>query len=264
MAEDIYRIPDDVTRQLPQAEIVALIARWQTDGDVAARNKVVEANMRFVVDVAAKHQGRGLDINDLIGEGSLGLMEAANRFDFGVGVNFISYAVHGVRQAILKAIADQGKTVRYPQSRLGDLRTVSRTDPELSQKIGRHPSNAEVGDEIGMTAGQVTFARMAGRPDSSLDAQMTDGGELTWLSTLAADAPDPMEAIDTERQVALVRRLMGTVDARKQRILTHYYGIGCEAITLDRIGQMLGLTRERIRQLKEQAIETMQTAAKAA
>lgn len=230
------------------------------EGDESAVHDLVRANLRFVVSVAKQYLGQGLSLEDLINEGNIGLMKAARRFDERRGFKFISYAVWWVKQAILQAIADQSRTVRLPQNRTVVLHKVHRTLGRLQQEFGRVPLPEEIAASAELKLEEVREALHIGQPDVHLDEVL--GGEDD--RTLGDAIADPAEnacadnaLLERSRDEDLERAL-SSLPARESEILRLYFGLGYEhSLTLEEIGDRFGLTRERIRQLKERALRRL-------
>lgn len=251
--EEIGRYP-----LMSRADESALSTRIRA-GDTAAVNELVCANLRFVVVVAKKYQNRGLSLADLIEEGNVGLIRAAERFDESHGVKFISYAVWWVRQSILQALADQGHAVRVPISQAGAAHRIGRELNALSQELGRDPTQRELA--IGLNLDEETIAATLpiSRSALSLDAPIADGDDGTMLDYLADDeeiAPD--ERVTTDGVSQLLRDAMHLLRGREAEVLSLYFGLGREEPqTLESIGDRFGITRERVRQIKDKALSRL-------
>jgi RNA polymerase primary sigma factor len=237
-----------------EAEIAALIR----DGDPEAFKTLVLANLRFVVSVSLTYINQGLPLNDLINVGNVGLMRAARKFDEKKNFRFISYAVWWIRQAILQALADQSRIVRVPINRVGSIYKIEQTQRKLQQRHQRTATMQEIGEEIGMSARDVhTMLQVASR-HASLDAPAEDG-HATLHDKLSCDGAAAVEEIMTNLSLSReVGRSLEKLDAREREIIHLYFGIGCEtSCTLDEIGQRFSLTRERVRQIKESALNKL-------
>ena len=225
-------------------------------GDETARNKLVEANLRFVVSIAKQYQHRGLTLMEIISAGNMGLLEAAGRFDGARGFKFISYAVWWIRQAILQVLADQVRTVRLPINRLALLKDISEASRRLSQTQDREPDIEAVAAELDMSPKEVVEVLRDGRTIRSLDEPFDEYDGRTLLNLLPdeAQAPPDVAALDSS-VIEILRTELEILDKREQKILRLYYGLdGQNPITLEKIGGIMSLTRERIRQLKERAL----------
>ncbi len=229
------------------------------DGERGALDELVQANLRFVVSVARQYRGRGLSLADLINEGNVGLIKAAERFDETRGFRFISYAIWWIRQSILQALNEQTRVVRIPINRAGKASKIERTARALEQELERPPLPEEIADALEMTVDEVLDARRYGLRAVSLDAPSHEEGDASLLSVLSDDNASPPDAQVVEHDLSRdLGAAIGTLDAREQKIVRDYFGLDTgEGVTLESIGKELGLTRERVRQLKERAIRKM-------
>lgn len=242
---------------LPEEEVD--LAKRIREGDQLALDKLTKANLRFVVSVAKQYQNQGLSLGDLINEGNLGLIKAAQRFDETRGFKFISYAVWWIRQSILQALAEQSRIVRLPLNRVGSLNKISKTFSELEQKFEREPSPDELAEVLEVsTAEVVDTLKISGR-HVSMDAPFVQGEENSLLDVLENDSevtPDSELMNDSLRRE--VQRAIGTLTQREADVITLYFGLNGEhAMTLEEIGERFNLTRERVRQIKEKAIRRL-------
>ena len=248
---------DDIADSKPlsrkrEVELAKRIKR----GDEKARNELVEANLRFVVTVAKNYQHRGLTLMELISAGNVGLLEAAGRFDGAKGFKFISYAVWWIRQSILQTIAEQVRTVRLPVNRLALLKDVTETARRLSQAQDREPDIKAVAAELDMSPKEVVEVLRDGRATRSLDEAIDEHDERTRLNLLPDEVQEPPDAAVLKGSVIeLLKAELESLDERERKILRRYYGLdGGEPMTLEKIGGVMGLTRERIRQLRDRAL----------
>jgi RNA polymerase primary sigma factor len=250
---DIGRYP-----LLSREEEVSL-ARRVRQGDEEALHDLVRANLRFVVTVAKQYLGQGLSLQDLINEGNIGLMKAGRRFDERRGFKFISYAVWWVRQAILQAISDQSRLVRLPQNRTVILNRVHKTRGRLLQELGRAPTEEEIAAAAELPLRDVREAMRIGLPDVCMDEVMSEDDGRTVGETLELDSGEGTEASVLERSRREdLNRVLGVLPEREAHILRLYFGLDDDLpLTLEQIGRQMGLTRERIRQLKERALERL-------
>ncbi len=233
----------------------AATAREARLGDVKAMQKLVAANLRFVVRVARDYSSYGLPFNELISEGNLGLIEAVKRFDETRGFKFITYAVWWIRQGILKALASEGKIARPPASRTNDLQKIERSRGVLTQQLGRYPTCEEIAHSTEMSLKRTLNALETTQPDISMDAPSFPWEKETLIDTFADPGPNPA---DRYERISLSNRLSACLDRLDQRealIIRAYFGLDDQAdLTLAQIGSQMGLTRERVRQLKDQAL----------
>jgi RNA polymerase primary sigma factor len=237
----------------------AELARRIREGDQLALEKLVRSNLRFVVSVAKKYQNLGMTLPDLIAEGNVGLVRAAQKFDETKGVKFISYAVWWIRQAILKALAENSKTFRLPINRATTLNKISKKEAELTQKLGREPKPEEVAEAMEMDVDEVRKLMNVSRKSLSLDAPLFEGEEKTLFSYLSDDETlDPEEQTFESARQKEIRETLDSLAPREAKIVKLYYGLdGNEPLTLREIGSIFNLSRERIRQIKERAIERL-------
>jgi len=223
----------------------------------------VKRNLRFVISVAKKYQNRGLPLTDLIGEGNVGLLTAARKFDPDQGVKFISYAVWWVRQAVLKALAEQTRSVRIPLNQNSQLIRMSRTETYLSQELGREPTDDEIAMALEETVENVRTARRMTAAELSLDAPVdrSDKDAATLGERFAGqEGGEIEEKTDGKLMREFIDRIFQKyLTPRERKILYLYYGLeeGSEAMTLEKIGALMGVTRERIRQIRERAFEKL-------
>lgn len=248
---------DDIAESTPLSrEREVELAERIKNGDMRSRDEMIRANLRFVVDVAKKYQNRGLSLSDLISAGNLGLITAADRFDGTKGYKFISYAVWWIRQSILQTLAEHVRTVRLPLNKVSLLKDISKASRKLGQNREGDPDVEEIAKELDVPAEEVLETILSARSVCSLDESFTDDDERSLLNTLpdqSLEAPDA----DVLRESARVQleNALSTLDERELRIIRLYFGLdGNEALTLEEIGDMMNLTRERIRQLKERAL----------
>lgn len=233
-------------------------ARSARSGDEAAIERLVRANLRFVISVARRYRNKGLSLLDLIQEGNVGLVIAARKFDPEQGVKFISYAVWWIRQAILAAIAKQGRSVRLPLNRATELARMVRVRGELRQKLDREPSDAEIASEARLAPGAVQLAKRLTTAAIRLDARVGASEDSELGERFLADETNLEEVVEArllKRQIAESLRRLRPRDARVVRL---YYGLQGETPhTLEQIGTLLGVTRERVRQLRDRALREL-------
>lgn len=227
-------------------------------GDQEALEKLTKANLRFVVSVAKQYQNQGLSLPDLINEGNLGLIKAAEKFDETRGFKFISYAVWWIRQSILQALAEQSRIVRLPLNQVGSLNKINKAFARFEQENERTPSPEELAQALDLPKEKVTDTmRVAGR-HVSVDAPFADGEDNNLLDVLVnADSPNADRGLINESLSTEVERALATLTDRERDIVKYFFGIGCQEMTLEEIGDKFGLTRERVRQIKEKAIRRL-------
>ena len=248
---------DDIadSRPLSREREVELSARIQ-EGDMQARDELVQANLRFVIDVAKKYQNRGLSLSDLISAGNVGLLTAADRFDGTKGYKFISYAVWWIKQSILQTIAEHARTVRLPLNKLSLLKDISKASRKLGQGRESEPGIEEIAAELDVPAEEVLETMLSARSVRSLDESFEEDDERSLLNILAdnTQATPDGDVLQTSARTQL-EEVLESLDDRELRIIRLYFGLdGSEALTLEQIGGQMGLTRERVRQLKERAL----------
>lgn len=232
--------------------------------DSRALEKLVKANLRFVVSVAKQYQNQGLTLGDLINEGNLGLIKAAKRFDETRGFKFISYAVWWIRQSILQALAEQSRIVRLPLNRVGALNKIGKAYSSLEQEYEREPSAHELAQELEMDINEISDTlKVAGRA-ISMDAPFSLGEENRLLDILEnEELPSPDYTLMSESLKNEIQRALSTLSEREAEVVKLYFGLNKEhALTLEEIGEKFNLTRERVRQIKEKAIRRLRHASR--
>ena len=224
-------------------------------GDRKALEKLTRANLRFVVSVAKQYQNQGLSLPDLINEGNVGLIKAAEKFDETRGFKFISYAVWWIRQSILQAIAEQSRIVRVPLNQVGSVSKINRILSKFEQEHERRPSTDEISERIDLPEDKVDEAMMANARHVSVDAPFVDGEDNSLLDVLINDdAPMADRQLVMESLRDEIAVFLQTLNERERSVVSAFYGIGQPEMTLEEIGNKYGLTRERVRQIKEKAI----------
>jgi RNA polymerase primary sigma factor len=241
----------------PQQEVA--IARKVRAGDQEAMQELVKRNLRFVISVAKKYQNRGLPLTDLIGEGNVGLLTAARKFDPDQGVKFISYAVWWIRQAILASLARQGRTVRVPLNRTADLSRIVRTAEALRQELRREPTPEEISASVGLSLDVVQSLAALNTAEVRLDAPVDPEGDRSLIDRFVADDHADSEEQAMDRFLSEeVEQALKTLPPRDAKVLRLYFGLdGGREHTLEEIGGMLGVTRERVRQLRDRALKRL-------
>jgi RNA polymerase primary sigma factor len=242
----------------PEEEVV--LARRIKAGETEALRKLVKANLRFVVSVAKQYQNQGMSLPDLINEGNLGLMKAAQRFDETRGFKFISYAVWWIRQAILQALAEQARIVRLPVNKIGSINRINRAFARLEQEYEREPSSQEIADLLEMVPEDVKEALKTNGRTVSMDAPISPEEDNNMYDVLqSGDTPSPDRNLINESLAYEIERALSTLSSRESKVLKLYFGLGMKhPYTLEEIGEELSLTRERVRQIKEKAIKRIQ------
>lgn len=240
----------------PEEEVE--LAQRIRQGDQVALEKLTRANLRFVVSVAKQYQNQGLSLPDLINEGNLGLIKAAEKFDETRGFKFISYAVWWIRQSILQALAEQSRIVRLPLNQVGSLNKINKALGRFEQENERQPSTQELADMIDIPKDKINDTlRVSGR-HVSMDAPFVDGEDNSLLDVLPNDdSPMADRGLNKESLSTEVERALQVLTPREREIIKCFFGIGCQEMTLEEIGENLDLTRERVRQIKEKAIRKL-------
>lgn len=227
-------------------------------GDRRALEKLTRANLRFVVSVAKQYQNQGLSLPDLINEGNLGLIKAAEKFDETRGFKFISYAVWWIRQSILQALAEQSRIVRLPLNQVGSLNKISKALQKFEQENERRPSAEELAQELDLSVDKVTDSLKVSGRHISMDAPFVEGEDNSLLDVLVNDdAPVADRTLINESLQKEIDRALSTLTERESDIIKMFFGIGCQEMTLEEIGDKFQLTRERVRQIKEKAIRRL-------
>ncbi len=232
-------------------------------GDKRALEKLTKANLRFVVSVAKQYQNQGLSLPDLINEGNLGLIKAAQKFDETRGFKFISYAVWWIRQSILQAIAEQSRIIRLPLNQAGNVTKINRELNKFEQEYERKPSVNEMADRIDLPEDKIADAMKANNHHVSMDAPFSEGEDGSLLDVMPnSDAPMADNDLVKESLCKEIERALDLLNDRERKVLTAFFGIGMPEMTLEEIGEKYGLTRERVRQIKEKAIRRLRHSTK--
>jgi RNA polymerase primary sigma factor len=242
----------------PEEEVS--LARRIKSGDSDALSKLVKANLRFVVSVAKQYQNQGMSLPDLINEGNLGLMKAAQRFDETRGFKFISYAVWWIRQAILQSLAEQARIVRLPVNKIGSINRINRAFSRLEQEFEREPSSQEIAEVLEMASEEVKDSLKTNGRTVSMDAPISSEEDNNMYDVMTNnDTPSPDKNLINESLAYEIERALSTLSPREAKVLKLYFGINMKhPFTLEEIGEELALTRERVRQIKEIAIKRIQ------
>jgi RNA polymerase primary sigma factor len=254
---------DKYLQEIGKEELISVeeeveLAQRIKKGDQAALEKLTRANLRFVVSDAKQYQNQGLSLPDLINEGNLGLIKAAEKFDETRGFKFISYAVWWIRQSILQALAEQSRIVRLPLNQVGSLNKINKAYSKFEQEHERRPSPEELADQLELPAEKVADTlRVSGR-HVSVDAPFVDGEDNSLLDVLINnDSPNADRVLIDESLSREIERSLATLTEREADIIRMFFGIASTEMTLEEIGEHFGLTRERVRQIKEKAIRRL-------
>lgn len=256
---DLYL--DDVSRHdLLDPEEEERIARRARNGDPEALDRLVRANLRFVISVAKKYRNRGVPFEDLIQEGNVGLVKAATKFDPDQGVKFISYAVWWIRQSILSALARHSRSVRLPLNRATEMSRMLRTRSELRQELGRDPETDEVAEEADLEVDTVQMLERLNAAEVRLDAPVGEEDDSHLIERFFVEGPSVEDGLEEKMLHEHVVRALSTIRSRDARVIRLYYGLhGAEEHTLQEIGDILGVTRERVRQLRDRGLEEIRS-----
>lgn len=254
---------DKYLQEIGHEELVTVeeeveLAQRIRKGDRHALEKLTKANLRFVVSVAKQYQNQGLSLPDLINEGNMGLIKAAEKFDEMRGFKFISYAVWWIRQSILQAIAEQSRIVRLPLNQVGSVNKINRMLNKFEQENERRPSIDEIADSVDLPEDKIEDALKVNTRHVSVDAPFADGDDNSLIDILPnSDAPMADKALVMESLREEISRALRTLNERERNIIECFFGINNPEMTLEEIGDKFGLTRERVRQIKEKAIRRL-------
>lgn len=245
------------------AEEEVILAQKIRAGDQAALERLTKTNLRFVVSVAKQYQNQGLTLGDLINEGNLGLIKAAKRFDETKGFKFISYAVWWIRQSILQAIAEQSRIVRLPLNQVGSLSKISKAFSKLEQDFEREPSPEELADTLETTVEKISDTLSNSGRHVSMDAPFVQGEENTLLDVLENADPNTDNSLIDESLSEEIKRSLATLTDREREIIVLFFGLGSnQPLSLEEIGERFSLTRERVRQIKDKALQRLRHASR--
>ena len=254
---------DKYLQEIGREELITVeeeveLAQRIRKGDREALEKLTRANLRFVVSVAKQYQNQGLSLPDLINEGNLGLIKAAEKFDETRGFKFISYAVWWIRQSILHALAEQSRIVRLPLNQVGSLNKLNKAFAKFEQEYERTPTPEELAEMLELPKEKITDTlRVSGR-HVSVDAPFADGEDNSLLDVLVNnDSPVADRQLIKESLCTEIERALSTLTERERDIIRYFFGLGCPEMTLEEIADRFGLTRERVRQIKEKAIRRL-------
>lgn len=254
---------DKYLQEIGREELISVseeveLAQRIKKGDQKALDKLVRANLRFVVSVAKQYQNQGLPLPDLINEGNLGLIRAAQKFDETRGFKFISYAVWWIRQSILQALAEQSRIVRLPLNQVGSLNKITKEVTKFEQENERKPSPEELADRLDIPVDKIADSLKVSGRSISVDAPFVEGEDNSLLDVLANDdSPMADRSLNQESLSKEIDRALRQLYDREREILKMFFGIGCQEMTLEEIGAKFDLTRERVRQIKEKAIRRL-------
>ena len=259
---------DKYLQEIGREELISVeeeveLAQRIKKGDQEALEKLTRANLRFVVSVAKQYQNQGLSLPDLINEGNLGLIKAAEKFDETRGFKFISYAVWWIRQSILQALAEQSRIVRLPLNQVGSLNKINKALSKFEQENERMPSPEELAEILDIPREKISDTlRVSGR-HVSVDAPFVEGEDNSLLDVLPNnDSPNADSGLVNESLNKEIDRALSTLTERERDIVKNFFGIGCQEMTLEEIGERFNLTRERVRQIKEKAIRKLRGSAR--
>lgn len=239
------------------------LAQRIKNGDRLALEKLTRANLRFVVSVAKQYQNQGLSLPDLINEGNLGLIKAAEKFDETRGFKFISYAVWWIRQSILQALAEQSRIVRLPLNQVGSLNKINKAFSKFEQENERRPSAEELAEELDIPVDKIADTMKVSGRHISVDAPFVEGEDNSLLDVMVNDdSPNADRVLINESLSKEIDRALSTLSEREHEIVKKFFGIGVPEMTLEEIGDEFGLTRERVRQIKEKAIRRLRSSSK--
>ena len=254
---------DKYLQEIGHEELISIdegveLAQRIRKGDQRALERLTRANLRFVVSVAKQYQNQGLSLPDLINEGNVGLIKAAEKFDETRGFKFISYAVWWIRQSILQAIAEQSRIVRLPLNQVGSVNKIARVLSKFEQENERRPSAEEISERLDLPVDKVDVAMNASGRHVSVDAPFAEGEDNSLLDVMVNDnSPSADRELVRESLREEIRSALKMLNHRERSIIEAYYGLGTQELTLEEIGAKFGLTRERVRQIREKAIKRL-------
>jgi RNA polymerase primary sigma factor len=259
---------DKYLQEIGREELITMeeeveLAQRIRKGDQVALERLTKANLRFVVSVAKQYQNQGLTLPDLINEGNIGLIKAAEKFDETRGFKFISYAVWWIRQSILQALAEQSRIIRLPLNQVGSLNRLNKAFAKFEQEYERIPTPQELAKILELPSDKITQAIRISGKHISVDAPFVDGEENSLLDVLANnDSPNADLSLIKESLNKEIDRALSTLTEREKLIIKHFFGINCMELSLEEIGDKFDLTRERVRQIKEKAIRRLRHTSK--
>ena len=259
----IDRFMREIASEQPlKPEVEMELASKSRQGDIQARDKLIRAHLKFVVSVARKYRNQGLPLQDLINEGNIGLIKAAEKFDETRGIRFISYAVWWIRQSIVQALAEEAGIVRVPLQQVNTHNRVNRVSKQFVQTNERWPSNEELAIMLDMSSDKVSQSANTGR-SLSVDAKLAQGENTTLLDVLVNDDAPMADGILADKTLMNdLEQSLATLDERQKAVVRMCYGIGEELFSMAEIGQRLGITRERVRQIRDKALRKLRKSSK--
>lgn len=251
-------------REVSQERLINLdeevrLAEKIKQGDKKALDKLVRANLRFVISVAKQYQSQGLSLPDLINEGNLGLIKAAQKFDETRGFKFISYAVWWIRQSILQALAENSRSIRLPMNQIGIINKINKTSSKFEQENERTPSTEELSKELSIPEDKISeLLKASNKKAVSIDTPFTIGEDNSLIDVLPNSNSLPADCVTNDESIHIeINRALNTLQDRSREILKMYYGIGCQELDMEEIANKFGITRERVRQIKEESIKKL-------
>lgn len=251
-------------REVSQERLINLdeevrLAEKIKQGDKKALDKLVRANLRFVISVAKQYQNQGLSLPDLINEGNLGLIKAAQKFDETRGFKFISYAVWWIRQSILQALAENSRSIRLPMNQIGIINKINKTSSKFEQENERTPSTEELSKELSIPEDKISeLLKASNKKAISIDTPFTIGEDNSLINVLPNSNSLPADCVTNDESIHIeIDRALNTLQNRSREILKMYYGIGCQELDMEEIANKFGITRERVRQIKEESIKKL-------
>lgn len=251
-------------REVSQERLINLdeevrLAEKIKQGDKKALDKLVRANLRFVISVAKQYQNQGLSLPDLINEGNLGLIKAAQKFDETRGFKFISYAVWWIRQSILQALAENSRSIRLPMNQIGIINKINKTSSKFEQENERTPSTEELSKELSIPEDKISeLLKASNKKAVSIDTPFTIGEDNSLIDVLPNSNSLPADCVTNDESIHIeINRALNTLQDRSREILKMYYGIGCQELDMEEIANKFGITRERVRQIKEESIKKL-------
>lgn len=248
---------NDVSKkELISQDLEIQLAKQIAAGDLRACDKLIEANLRFVISIAKQFQGRGLDLEDLVSEGNLGLIKAAHKFDPERGMKFITYAVWWIRQSIMESISLNSREVRLPQNQIANLRKIDSAKYQLEQKLERTPESSEIADKIGLDVDKIDSLISISKKSASLDGTIIVGEDLILSDTIAcgSQADELVQLMDLKFEVS---QKLNKLNPKERQVIQSLFGINCNPLTIVEVANNLELTPERIRQIKKSALKKM-------